>query len=187
MINYWVLASRARPCAARTSLFWAHCHAKRGAARPPPIAASLLHIHRPKKVNLLFPETKVSPGPRSAARVKYLSTGPPRLWNITFPAPRPSCRTLLSYTAPYWASSHPKELCCTLLRYAASSWASMHPTKLHCTVLSYVVRYWDKLHPSELRCTLLSYATPYWATLHPTKLCSTLLSYAAPYLSYAAP
>ncbi len=28
--------------------FWAHCHAKRGAARPPPIAASLLLIGSPK-------------------------------------------------------------------------------------------------------------------------------------------
>ncbi len=28
--------------------FWGHCHAKRGAARPPPIAAALLHIHTPK-------------------------------------------------------------------------------------------------------------------------------------------
>jgi hypothetical protein len=28
--------------------FWGHCHAKRGAARPPPIAAALLYIHTPK-------------------------------------------------------------------------------------------------------------------------------------------
>ncbi len=34
--------------------FWAHCHAKRGAARPPPIAASLLQIHWPKNINLPF-------------------------------------------------------------------------------------------------------------------------------------
>ena len=29
--------------------FWAHCHAKQGAARPPPIAASLLFLRIPKK------------------------------------------------------------------------------------------------------------------------------------------
>jgi hypothetical protein len=30
------------------SSFWTHCHGKRGAARPPPIAASLLLIRSPK-------------------------------------------------------------------------------------------------------------------------------------------
>ncbi len=44
--------------------FWAHYHVKRGAARPQPIAASLLHIHRPKNINLLFPETKASFRPK---------------------------------------------------------------------------------------------------------------------------
>ncbi len=57
-IDQWVLASRARPCAARTRLFWRIATPNGGAARPPPIAASLLHIHWPK--NLLFPETKAS-------------------------------------------------------------------------------------------------------------------------------
>ncbi len=35
-------------CCAHPS-FWAHCHAKQGAARPPPIAASLLFLRIPKK------------------------------------------------------------------------------------------------------------------------------------------
>jgi hypothetical protein len=34
--------------------FWAHYHAKRGAARPPPIAASLLLIY-PQKLSLIGP------------------------------------------------------------------------------------------------------------------------------------
>jgi hypothetical protein len=112
--------------------FWAHCHAKRGAARPPPIAASLLHIHWPK--NLLFPETKASFRPSSGrqGRISFHWTTEALKYNI----PRPTCRTLLSYAAPYWASLHPKEICCTLLSYVASSWATMHPTKLHCTLLS---------------------------------------------------
>ncbi len=62
------------------------------------------------------------------------STEPPRLRNITFPAPRPTCRTLLSYAASYCASLHPKELCCTLLSY-------LHPLGLRCTLLSYTAPY----------------------------------------------
>ncbi len=70
-------------------------------------------------------------------------------------SPRPTYRTLLSYTATYWASLHPKELCCTLLSYAAPSWATLHHTEL---------------------------PAPYWATLHPPELCFTLCNI---YLSYA--
>ncbi len=105
-----------------------------------------------------------------AARVEYLSTGPPRLLNITFPAPRPSCRTLLSYAVPYWASLHSKELCCTLLSYAAPYWAMLHPLGLRCTLLSYTAPYWAMLGTNEVSCTLLSYAALYWATLHPIEL-----------------
>jgi hypothetical protein len=102
--------------------FWAHWHAKRGAARPPPlpITASLLLIHLPKIKNELFQfkEQNASHQARAlAARGVYLSTGPPRLWNILFPASRPTPRTLQSYTAPYWAKLHSKELCCTILSY----------------------------------------------------------------------
>ncbi len=34
--------------------FWAHCHAKQGAARPPPIAASLLFLRIPK-IKIIYP------------------------------------------------------------------------------------------------------------------------------------
>ncbi len=40
--------------------FWAHCHAKRGAARPPPIAASLLLIGSPK-IDLKNYRTRAAP------------------------------------------------------------------------------------------------------------------------------
>ena len=56
------VCARARPCAARTRLFWAHYHAKQGAARPPPaFAASLILIYPPK----LFLRTELgTPGVR---------------------------------------------------------------------------------------------------------------------------
>ncbi len=89
-----------------------------GRCAPPPIAASLLHVHRPK--NVLFPETKASFRPE---------LGPPGS-NI----PRPSSH--LSHPTELCCilrtMLHPTELCCTLLSYAASSWATMHPNKLHC-------------------------------------------------------
>jgi hypothetical protein len=49
--------------------FWAHCHAKQSAARPPPIAASLLFLRIPK-IKIIY----------LAARVKslFLSTLLPR-------------------------------------------------------------------------------------------------------------
>jgi len=117
--------------------FWAHCHAKRGAARPPPIAASLLHIHWPK--NLLVPETKASFRPSSGrqGRIFFHWTTEALKYNIPRPLSHLSHPSnFLSYAAPYWASLHPKEICCTLLSYVASSWATMHPAKLHCTLMS---------------------------------------------------
>jgi hypothetical protein len=85
--------------------FWAHCHVKRGAARPPPIAASLLHIHWPKK--LLVPETKASFRPSSGrqGRIFFHWTSEALKYNI----PRP-----LSHL------SHPSKLRCTLLSFVAS-------------------------------------------------------------------
>ncbi len=63
--------------------FWAHCHPKRGAARPPPpIAASLLLI-RPQKPNKIY-------WTRDANVMGiFLSTGPQRLWNMRSLAPAP--------------------------------------------------------------------------------------------------
>ncbi len=103
-----------------------------------------------------------------ATRGVYLSIGPPRLRNIIFPAPRPTYRTLLSYSAPSWALLHPKGL------YAAPNWAMLH-------ILCYAALYLATLHLTELHCTWLSYAAPIWAKLHPIELRCTLLSYAAPY------
>ncbi len=147
-------------------------------APPPPIAASLLHIHQPKYINLLFPENKASFRPELGPPGSNIFPWPPRLWNITFPAPRPTCRTLLSYAAPYWASVHPEELCCTLLSYAAPHWAMLHPrgatmypTKLlHLTELSCALLKYSELYP------IVSYAGIFWDTLHPIELL-----YTAPY------
>ncbi len=68
--------------------FWAHCHAKQGAARPPPIAASLLFLRIPKikiiylaaRVKSLFLSTLLSrPESTQSARPSIQSSelGPP--------------------------------------------------------------------------------------------------------------
>ncbi len=158
------MATRCAPVRCAHPSFWANCHAKRGAPRPPAHHSFAASYSSAKKFKFTISRNFLQARARTAVRVEYLSTGPPILWNITFP-------TLLSYAAPYWAMLHPLGLRCTLLSYTAPYW---------------VASYWGKLHPSEQRCTLLSYAAPYWATLHPPELCSTLLSYGAPYLSYAA-
>ncbi len=129
--------------------FWSHDNAQQGAARSPPIAASLL---------LFLPQSFPS-GPNSAARGVYLSIGL-------------SC-TLLSHIASYWATLHPPELRCTLLSSTAPWWATLHPIEVRCTSkicciqLSYAAI-------SELSWALLSYTAPLWATLPPTELCLTL-------------
>jgi hypothetical protein len=48
---------RVRARAPRAPVFWAHCHAKRGAARPHP---SQLHIHWPKNY---YQKLKLPSGP----------------------------------------------------------------------------------------------------------------------------
>ncbi len=53
------------------------------------------------------------------------------LLNITFHAPRPSCRTLLSYAVLYP----------TKRSYAAHCWAMLHPTELCCILLGYDAPY----------------------------------------------
>ncbi len=80
-----ILVGFGRACApvrcAHPSL-WAHCHPKRGAARPPslPITASLLRIW-PPKIHKIYPTW--------AAHVKdfFLSTVPQRLWGPLPPVP----------------------------------------------------------------------------------------------------
>jgi hypothetical protein len=109
--QYILLVGLGRACApvryAHPS-FWAHCHAQRGAARPP--------THRsfaapPKIKNKLFPEIKCLPlGPNSA-----------RQWRIFF----------------HWAKLHPIELYYILLSYAAPYRAMLHPNKQCCIQLSY--------------------------------------------------
>jgi hypothetical protein len=55
-LSYWTTSGIWPRC--RTSLFGLIAMPNgRGAARPLPIAAALLHIHQPKNINLLFPET----------------------------------------------------------------------------------------------------------------------------------
>jgi hypothetical protein len=130
--------------------FWTHCHAQRGALRPPPAHRSFA---APTKIkNRLYIETKSFPSsPKSAARGVYFSTGL-------------SC-TLLSYIAPYWTTLHPFELRCALLSYAAPFGSTLHPTKPCCIQLL--------LHPCELCCTLSELSCALRATLNP-------LSYASP-------
>ncbi len=116
------------------------------AARPVALGSLTRHLHCflfiPKNTKLTISTNKLLPF-RPELGV-YLSTGPPRLWCIIFPATHPTHRTLLSYAAPYSALLHPKDLFCTLLSYAASSWdtllqwATMHPIELCCTLLMYV-------------------------------------------------
>ena len=132
--QYWWLVGCGRACApvrcAHPS-FWAHYCAKRCApSRHRSFAAS----PPPKKI---FQKQNAS-----------LLARPPRLWNIIFPAPRLTYRTLLSYAAPYQALLYPKELCCPLLSY----WAF----RLRCTLLSYTEPDWATVHLTELRCAFLS-------------------------------
>ncbi len=76
-MNKWVLAARARPCAARTRHFDLISNINGALRAPTPIAASLL---------LFIPQSLPS-GPNSATRGVYFSI-------------RLSC-TLLSYIASY--------------------------------------------------------------------------------------
>jgi hypothetical protein len=106
----------------QTSGFWPRVRAR--ALRAPVFLGSLpCHsAHRSfaasyslaKKYIFTIYKNKILQARARAARVECLSTGPPRLLNITFPAPRPSCRTLLSYAVLY-----PTELRCILKSYAA--------------------------------------------------------------------
>ncbi len=170
--NSWVLASRARPCAARTRLFGL-ITTPNGALRAPR-PSQLRCSPQNKKINYFQKQNVFLQAQTRAARGIYFSTG--------------LICTLLSYAAPYWATLHPRELRCTPVSYAAPPWATLHPRELRCTLLSYAAPYWATLHtksyaapfwaklpPSELRCTLLSYALPFWATLHPTELRWTLI------------
>jgi hypothetical protein len=129
-----------------------------GAVRPRPS-----QLRCSPKINYFQKQNAFLQAQTRAARGVYLSTG--------------LIYTLLSYTAPYWATMHPPELRCTLLSYTAPFWAMLHPI-------------WATLHPSELSCTLLNYTAPFWAMLHPiwAKLhpldkLRALLSYDAPDLS----
>ncbi len=79
MVKLVGLASRARPCAARTHLF-GRIATPNGALRAPAHRSVAASYHRPKNINLLFPETKSFLQARAGtAGVEYLSTGPPRL------------------------------------------------------------------------------------------------------------
>ncbi len=79
---------------------WAHCHVKRGAARPPspPIAASLFLILPPKIYEICR---------TWAAHVKglFLSTGTQRLWNMMSTCPPiPNRSFLLSFSISSYSS-----------------------------------------------------------------------------------
>jgi len=81
--------------------------------------------------------------------------------------------TLLSYTAPNWATLY--SLSC-----AAPYWAKEHPAEIHSTPYELAHHDWAMLHPTELRWRLLSFAEPDWATLCSRELLCSLLSYASP-------
>ena len=76
------MTARARPCAERTRLFGLIAKPNGALRAPPPIAASLLLIRSPK-IDKNYQSR--------AARVIgfFLSTGPQRLWNMTYSAPAP--------------------------------------------------------------------------------------------------
>ena len=73
--------------------FWVHRHAKRGAMRPPPIAASLLLIRSlkidKKLSNSGRPRNGLSRNKMLSFRLKF---GPPASWDFFFPL---DCYTLL--------------------------------------------------------------------------------------------
>jgi len=75
--------------------------------------------------------------------------------------------TLLSLTAPCWATFHPDEL---PHLHTALCW-TIQPAPS--TLLSYAAPFWTMLN-------LMSNAEPYWATGRSTELCCTLLNYVAP-------
>ncbi len=119
--------------------------------------------------------------------------------------------TILSYTAPCWATLHPDELHPSLMLNPAelpppplplpapygamlqtselccTFWSMLHLTEPQGTLLNYAAAYWPMLYP-------LSFAEPYWATVPAAELRGTpyglachnwatllLLSYAVPY------
>ncbi len=119
--------------------FWAHQHAKRGAARTP---ARRSFAAPPKIKNYeLFPDTKCfRSGPNSGRQGRIFFH-----WAKLHP---PELRfTLLNYAGPYWATLHPTKLCWIQLSYAV-------PSEPSCTLLSWAAPLWATLHLSELRCTL---------------------------------
>jgi hypothetical protein len=79
--------------------------------------------------------------------------------------------TLLSYTAPYWATLYP-------LSCPAHYGAKVNPAELHITPLYELARpNWATLHLTKLCCTLLSYAVLYWASQHHVSYTTAKLSY----------
>ena len=132
--------------------FWALCHDQRGAARPPPIAASL-----------------------RAARGIYFSTAWAKL------RPTELRCTLVSNAAPSWALLYPAKLQYAAFKWAMlhSIWASLHP-KHHATPSELRCTLWAKLQPSELRWTLLSYGDPTELCLTLNELWGTLEKYNVP-------
>jgi hypothetical protein len=109
--------------------FWAHQHAKRGAARLPVNRSFAASYSSPKNQNNLFPETKCFPSGPNSGRQGHISFH----WSKLHPTDL-HC-TLLSYAATSRATL------CPILSYAAPCWATMQPTKLCCIQLSYVAPY----------------------------------------------
>jgi hypothetical protein len=99
---------RVRARALRAPVFLDTLSRQLGATRPPPIAASLLHIHRPKNINLLFPDTKASFRPE---------LGPPG--SIIFPLDHRVEALKFNIRCPSPHLSHTSKLRCTLLSYTA--------------------------------------------------------------------
>jgi hypothetical protein len=132
--------------------------------------------------NKLFPETNCFP---SGPNFVYLSTE--------------LNRTLVSYTAPYWATLRPPELHCPLMSYIEPielRWTLLSvcciPTELRCILSELRFTIWAKLHPSEVRCTLSDLhpseiRCTLWAKLRPSEICCTLLIYAAPFWATLRP
>ncbi len=81
--------------------------------------------------------------------------------------------TLLSYTAPYWATLY--QLSCVVFY-----WAKLRPAEIHSTLYEPAYPNWATLHSTELCRTLQSCAKPYWAMLYPTEQRCSLVSYVAP-------
>ncbi len=89
--GFWL---RVRARALRVPIFFGSLIHRKGRYAPlPSLIASLLLLHL-RKINYFQKQNASLHARTRSAKGVYLSTGPPRLWYIIFPAPRPTHRAL---------------------------------------------------------------------------------------------